>query len=175
MISRPARHGYTLVEILVVVLLLGIAAMAAQAAYMNRAPLEVESAARVLRGHLQFARDRAAGRGEPHYLVVGENSVGVATLAGSGFAYVQTPFTPDDMILHLGNGDDTQHRDVFLTATDFDGRSVFGFDADGIPTGYGTSGGGGAMLMEEATFTLDCRGNHFVVAVSPIAGHVTLR
>jgi prepilin-type N-terminal cleavage/methylation domain-containing protein len=141
--SLPRPRGFTLVEVLAVVVILGIASAIVIPQLGNRDDLIVASAARVLMSDLIYAQNRAITNQQPTYIRFYESS--------SGNRYdVLSDCTPDAVIEHpvnrtpytveFGTGPAARLRSIRIESAKFNGLSgthenefTLGFDELGTP------------------------------------------
>ncbi len=155
---RFERGGYTLVEIMVVVVLLGIIAAVVVPMAVSGSSMEAVSAARNLASDIQYAQSMAITRQESMRVVF--------DAAGESYSlrdYESTPLihpmTKTDYIVTFSG-----HRalgNVDLVTADFGGDAVLIFDETGAPDSAGTA----TVSAENVTYQ---------ISVSAGTGRVTV-
>ena len=132
--SEPNRAGFTLVEILVVVVLLGIAAAVVVPQIASGEDFQVRSAARMLASDLQYAQSLATTT---------QSSVTVSFVpAGSSYSLSNAsgtlthPITKDAYNVDFRSQGD--FSDLEMLSADFGGNSLVSFDSMGIPSNPGS-------------------------------------
>jgi MSHA pilin protein MshC len=180
---RNARHlrristGFTLVEILCVVVILGIIGVVVGGRIGSRDDLSANSAARILISQLQFAQNRAIARRDAHFIVVsaGSSGVTVCTRDAGSFVGVSHPVEPGDLSMTFGNAGTGGGRDVRLDAFDFGGKAVLGFDTTGEPFVAAANGGNRTPLADAASLTLASGTYSVTIDIEPVTGEVRMR
>ena len=172
--SRWTGHGYTLIEILVVVTILGIAGMLVLPALGQTDILRVQGAVRTIVADITFAQSDALAYQEQRAVVfdTAENlyilvEVIDATIDAENNA-IYDPRGPDQR--YVVDFDNPKWGGMQLTAPDFGGQQVLIFDELGGPIiapGSDEPGTGG---------TVDIIGSHsrIRIFVAPFTGHVTV-
>ena len=172
-LSRPRPQAFTLIEILIVVALLGIAATMLIPNMTNMADFETEAAVRVIVSDLTFAQSDAMAHQGGRRMLFDED--------GRGYRILFAPYDPatdvlNDPVAFAGDGryivdfvTDTRFREVTVTAVDFDsGNSYVTFDELGGPIAPdGSSSVGG-------TITVQGRNQQFRIEVAAFTGRVTV-
>lgn len=174
--AAARRCGFTLVEILVVVVILGIIATVVGVSIGTRDDLKVQAAARVLAADLQYAQSRAIVRREPHYVTIGasRSSLQLATRVSGSWSVLVHPIDKGEFKMVFGPSGSGGGQDVILKAEDFDGSAVFGFDETGAPFFCDANGGNRVAASTPATFTLAAGEHELTVAIQPITGEVSI-
>lgn len=171
---RSVRHGYTLVEILVVVTILGIAGLVALPALGQTHVLRVQGAIRSVVADITFAQADALAYqeeraivfvpAENHYILV--EVVGGVIDAENNAIY--SPQGPDQR--YVVDFDDPRWSGIQLAEPNFGDEPVLIFDEMGGPIaspGSDEPGSGGTVDM----IGTDSR---FRVSVQAFTGHVTV-
>ncbi|MEL7239371.1 MAG: prepilin-type N-terminal cleavage/methylation domain-containing protein [Planctomycetota bacterium] len=170
------HRGFTLIEIIISVLIIGIVASMAITAVNANSSTQAEAAAKSLAAQLSFARDRAVGRGQWHYVVVHGDfrTVAVNTMNLGSFVPVTEPYSSEVLELSLRRDGTADFDGVTLSEVDIGGRFVLAFDENGTPHSASNSGTSPVELRSESAFRLSSSGATFRVTVSPIIGDVTI-
>lgn len=169
-----SRRAFTLIEIVISVLIIGIVASVAITAVNANASTQAEAAAKSLAAQISFARDRAAGRSQWHYVVVAADfrTVSVNTFNSGSFDAVSEPYSPSPLQLSLATDGTGDFDNVSLTELNIGGRMVLAFDDNGTPHSVTNSGGSPVELRSTSFFDLSAGGATYRVTVSPIIGDV---
>ena len=185
MVTRFRSHGVTLVEILVVVAIVGIVAVAAIPDLRSGDDYRLELAAQEIAQALRFARSESMRTGEVHGIQISENTqrtlVYKADMAASTVGKEYTLYHPVskqpfdfDLDEHpLAKGVriiNTQSPFLFATGR----RKNLLFTATGIPY-WIVNSSGTTYQLEDGTIELGFRNGSRTVTVAPITGRVTVQ
>jgi len=166
----PAHWGFTLIEVLIVVVILGIVALAAMPMMSSAASVQIRAAANVIAADLEYARSMAISRGRCYsvafnkdtesYEVRDQSGTVIAHPVRKGFNYAVN-FTADSRL-----------DKVNIQNVDFDPGSVqtITFDYLGSPyAGAGTAAGlnAGVVVLTAGTTTI-------TVSIEPVTGFITI-
>lgn len=173
LVSR-ARAGYTLIEVLVVVVILGIAGAMVAPAMSQAGVLRIQSAVRTVVADISFAQMDALGYQEQRAIVfdVENNEYTLVQVNGS-------TIDVDNDALYDTRGPGQRYRVSFnaeifggtvIESVDFDGDNVLIFDEIGGPVttpGSGTLSQGGTIVLAGPL-------SRFRVEVAAFTGRVTV-
>jgi len=140
MLHRHPSRAFTLVEILVCVVILGISAAVIVPSISDRDDLKVAAASRVVMADLMYAQNRAITTQSRHYVIFNTTS------ATRGYQLV-TSMTPLVAVTHpltkqssysvaFGPGGTSGLTDIALTSASFEGKTTLAFDELGVPYYY---------------------------------------
>ncbi|MBN2590241.1 MAG: GspH/FimT family pseudopilin [Sedimentisphaerales bacterium] len=155
--------GFTLIEIIIVVVILSIAAMAAIPLMSSASDVQIRSASNLIAADLEYAKSMAISRGQNYSVVFdgSNNSYGIYKEGESdpiphpvkkGFDYVMN-FTNDS---RLGKVD--------ITNVNFDSTSTVEFDCLGSPVDLNNTG----------TITISANGITAIISVEPVTGYISI-
>ena len=167
------RRGFTLVEILAVLVILGVASAMIIPQIGSRDDLKTASMARVVMADLLYAQNRAVSLQQVHY-------VRFDTVAGR--YEVLESMSPETLITHPVNKtaftvllapDRTDDLEgVALGDVDFGDQPILAFDELGTPYAYDESTGTRTPLLAAGTVALTCGEHTLTITVEPYSGEV---
>lgn len=170
-----ARPAYTLIEVLIVVVLLGIAGAMVIPAMGDTGILRVQGALRTIVADITFAQADAAAFQEKRAVVfeVSNNRYGVVQVPGNTVDVANnTMFDPTRPGGRMGADfrTDTRFGDARLVSADFGGTNALVFDAMGGPVAdaSGNTPGTGGQIRMFGSKTA------WVIAVEAFTGRVTV-
>lgn len=168
--ERSIRGGFTLVEVLVVVAILGIAAGIVVPQMINSGSLTIQGAARRVVADLLIAQNEAIAHGTTCRVVVDpeNNRYELTKEVGGSYEPLDLPW------LQGGAGDvvdfDTNGRfkGVQIESADFDDAKKMHFDEFGVPVdANGKSITGGAIVLSSGT-------QRYRINITAFTGRVTV-
>ncbi|MHC4192712.1 MAG: GspH/FimT family pseudopilin [Planctomycetota bacterium] len=157
---RTKNSGFTIVEILIVVVILAIAAMMAVPLASSAAGTQVRSAANMIAADLEYAKSMAISRGQNFsvafdgasdtYRIEDQNGDVIPHPVKKGFDYV------------IDFHGDSRLDKVDISNVDFSSTNRVAFDCLGSPDN------GGVVTVQAGANTL-------TVAVEPVTGFITIQ
>ena len=169
------RPGFTFIEILVVVLILGIASAIILPQVSSREDLDTASAARTVMADLLYAQNRAIATQQYEYVVfnVSGQSYSIYSGTSAGPTTLLThPINGNSYLMTFGQtGPNNISSDVTLGSVSFNGQSTVAFDELGVPYAYNS---GDAALTLPGTIVLNCGTYSLTISVTQDTGEITV-
>lgn len=170
--SRSQPRGFTLTEILCVVVILGIVSAVILPQLGSRGDLKAGAAARVVMADLMFAQNRAISRQTPQYVVFDIAEKKYRLQDGSPMATITHPVNQKPYEITFGSGGDQGLQDVTLVSADFDGSATLAFDELGAPYAYDSTLG--MVPLATGTIKVSCEGFEITISIEPSTGELTV-
>ena len=167
--------GFTLIEILVVVIILGIAAAIIVPHIGSRSDLKATSAARLLMADLIYAQNRSISQQKPHFVQfdAAMETYRVLDQIDPTVNIITHPVEQSPFAVALGAGGPSAIKDVVIDSVTFDGQSVVMFDEMGTPHAYNPATKV-STAMTSGTITLRCKEILLSVIIEPFTGELRL-
>jgi MSHA pilin protein MshC len=161
-VIRFARwHGFTLVELVVIITLLGILAFVAVPRFMNQGAVNVSVMAEQLANDIRFTQSLAMTSGQGNRINLTAATYQITTSAGVPIVH---PVTGNTAPIPLNNASLSGYSPPLT-------NSYVAFDSKGVPyTDVATN----TVLVANATITLTTGGNTRTVVISPQTGRVVV-
>jgi prepilin-type N-terminal cleavage/methylation domain-containing protein len=167
----PRGRGFTLIEILCVVVIIGLAAGIIIPQISTRDDLRCASAARQLMGDLLYAQSRSIALGKMHYVQFDKAAGTYRVLDNMSPANViNNPLSQQAYTVSIGTGALTN---VSINTAAFDGNPTVGFDAMGVP--YTWDATNGAIALTSGSVIFKAGKNQKTVTVSPYSGQIKVQ
>jgi len=158
--------GFTLIEVILVVLIIGIAAGMVVPMMSSAGSMQIRAAANMVAADLEYAKSMAISRGQPHsvvfdktnetYQVVDHNNIVIPHPVKKGFNYV-VDFRNDGRLDRVNIAD-----------ANFDGTNKVTFDYLGSPYN------GSASFLNSGVVTLQSDSVTRTVRVEPVTGFISI-
>lgn len=176
--KRTSLRGFTLVEILMVVVILGIASAVIIPQLNSRSDLLAGAAARQVMSDLTYAQNYAITRQTPTYV-----SFKVATTeSGPGGSYSVCSALPSTRLAHPVSknpwmaefGAGQSYSTIRLDAATFDTQTALMFDETGAPYSI-SANGGSAVPLSSGSIRITCNGYSLTVRMEPLTGSLSVQ
>jgi type II secretion system protein H len=163
--SLRRSSGFTLIEILIVVVIIAIAAMTAIPMMTSAGSVQIKSAANMIAADLEYAKSMAIARGQGFSVVFDKNtdSYSIKDQAGNVISHpVKKGF---DYVISLR---DKGLDKVDIADVDFNGTSTVKFDYLGSPYDADTSPlNRGVIKLQAGSITI-------TITVEPVTGFISI-
>ena len=177
--NKPG-DGFTIAELLMVMMIIGIVSAIVPAVINNHDRLEVEAAGSQLASMLTYAQSRAVTRQERLQMVFNPCADSYELQAEDG-AVLDDPVkhmpygvsNPQQFQMKMDFPNTKQFRQVKITQADFDGSETIWFDQLGAPHGGSICAGAGPM--SSGVIALLCGSETITLSVEPITGKVQVQ
>ena len=166
-----SRSAFTLIEILVVVVILGITSAIILPQLGTRDDLKTSSTAREIAADLLYVQNRSISMGKYHYVVFSTSS---------GKYDVMDSVSPQNIITHpvlhtpyevlFGTG---ALQGCTLTTANFDGSAILAFDEMGVPYSY--TAGTGATPLNAGSIVITSGAATITVTIQPYSGEIKVQ
>lgn len=153
------RKGFTLIEIIIVVVILAIAAMTAIPMLSSGGSVQVRSAANMIAADLEYAKSMSISRGQ-NYSVVFDKSAESYSIKDQSDAVIPHP-VKKGFPYTINFKNDGRLSKVDITNVDFNSTDRVKFDCLGSPDNGGT-------------ISLSAGGPTATITVEPVTGFITI-
>ena len=171
--NKRVQNGFTLVELIIVVVILSIAALIAVPMVSNAADIQVRAAANKIAADLEYAKSMAITHQRRYYIVFFEADESYEIREYPSHGVIDHPVNPGPFAVDFST--DGRMSRVNIASADFDsGSSVTDaimFDYLGLPTaGTNPSLATGQIILQDKQ-----TGNFkLYVNIEPVTGYVTI-
>jgi prepilin-type N-terminal cleavage/methylation domain-containing protein len=174
--ESKAKRGFTLIEVLCVVTILGIAAAIVIPEVGTRDDLKVAAGARVLMADMIWAQNRAISTEQKQYIVFSGQSYTLWYADSSGVLHTNTNPVTTDTYTTTFAATGTQLEDVSISTTtppSFASKTALCFDEMGTPWGY--NGTSTFSMTTQGQVELNCGTQSLTVYIEPYTGEASVQ
>jgi prepilin-type N-terminal cleavage/methylation domain-containing protein len=160
-------HGtaFTLIELMIVIVIIGIAAAIAVPMISSAASFQIRSAANMVAADLEYAKSLAIGTGQNYSVVFDAANNRYWIVAGTGGTVdtaIEHPVKKGfKYVIDFDSDADRRLDDVTVTNPDFGGSSTVTFDSLGSPSN------GGTVVLQAGGLTR-------TITVTPVTGFISV-
>ena len=180
----PNRRGFTLVEILVVVVILGIASAIVLPQIGSRDDLNAATAARAVMADLIYAQNLAIAKQKSYYVRFYGQCYSVCD--SNALVPIDHPLKPalngGKYIVTFGDqatptpaGVTPGLERVSLKGSNFAGQTVMGFDEMGQPFSFDTTTSTATTMSSAGTIEIQSGNTTLTISVQPFTGEATVQ
>jgi prepilin-type N-terminal cleavage/methylation domain-containing protein len=171
----PLVRAFTLIEILVVVVILGIAAAIVVPAIGSRSDLKATSAARMIMADLIYTQNRSISQQKWHYVRFDKTAQSYEVLEQitPSAVLIKHPVEASNFVVKIGSGGAKPIQDVTFDTITFDGKTVLAFDELGTPYSYDVATNT-PTAMAAGKVTLACGTFKLTITIEPFSGELRL-
>ena len=164
--DRPVKTAFTIVELLVVIVILAIAAALAIPTISSSATTQLKSASNMLAGDLEYAKSISISSGRNHTVAFNESAESYS-IQDEGGDTIEHPVKKGfDYVVSFSS--DSRVGSVEIYDADFDGTNSIKFDYLGSP--YDGSGG----ALNSGSVVLRSGSSSLTVNVEPVTGYISI-
>lgn len=158
------NSGFTLIEILIVVMIIAIAAMITTPMMTSAASVQIRSAANLIAADLEYAKNSAIGRGQDFAVVFDKEmeSYQLFKVKDGSLETIENPLTKE--LYKVEFSSDVRLDKVDIVDVDFDGTYEIRFDYMGSPT----------ELLTPGTIMLNAGGTDITIEVDSVTGFISI-
>ena len=174
---RRKRSAFTLVEVLVVVVIIGIASAVVVPQLSSRDDLRAAAAARVIMADLMYAQNMSITSQLHHYLVFNTTTQSYSVVNSAGMTTpINHPVNQTAYTVNFGSGGSTALQSMTIDSVSFQGTgatvySTIGFDELGKPLAY--TGSGGDQDLSTGTVTIRSGSYKLQISIEPYTGQLS--
>ncbi len=164
---RSISGGFTLVELLIVIAIIAIAALTAIPMMSSATSVQIRSAANMLTADLEYAKSMSISRGQNFSVVFDKNTESYWIEDQNGTVIPHPVKKGFDYVIDFKN--ESRLDKVDIVDADFDGTSVVKFDYLGSPYN------GSNSPLNSGVISLQAGGTTATVTVEAVTGFVSIQ
>ena len=164
------RVGFTIIEILIVVVLIAIVAMTAIPMMSSAASIQIRSAANIIAADLEYAKSMAISRGQNYSVVFDKNAESYRIKNQDDNTIVHPVKKGFYYIVDFQN--DSRLNRVDIVDADFDPGSSQTITFDYLGSPY--SGTGTSSPLNNGIITLQAAGITRTISIEPVTGYISI-
>ena len=164
--AMASEAGFTLIEVMLVIMIIAIAAVVAIPMMTSAAGIQLRSAANMIAADLEYAKSMAISR-QRMYKVVFDASTETYQIEDSG-GVIDHPVRKGFQYIVNFSGDSRLNK-VDIVSVNFDSTAEVGFDYLGSP--YTDDG---SDPLNSGAITLQADSTTMTVTVEPVTGFITI-
>lgn len=167
--TRTVRHGFTMIELMIVMVILAIAAAIVVPMASSAGSMQLRAAVNMVAADLEYAKSMAISRGQRYAVVFDSTteSYRITDEAGTTISHpvkIGFPYAVDFR-------NDGRLSQVNIVTANFDGVGTVSFDYLGSPY-HGTAGSAGPL--NSGVISLQAGGVTRTVTVEPVTGFIAV-
>ena len=170
--NKCCRKGFTLVELIIVVVILGIAAAMAVPMFSGAADMQVRSAANRIAADIDYAKGLAITHQRAYSVVFDPANESYDIRVTSTNAIVENPVTGNVFVVDFSADSRLSRVDIDTADFDSDSDDAITFDYLGSPYHGKSTDAGDALTSGQ--ITLEAGSFSLTVDVEPVTGYVTI-
>jgi prepilin-type N-terminal cleavage/methylation domain-containing protein len=178
---RPshAPRAFTLIEILLVVIILGIASAILVPQIGERCDLQAASAARVIMSDLLYAQNHAIATQTYQYVTFNVSAQQYTLYSGTSTApttILTHPVTRKNYVMSFGGSGESSLQNVTLVSANFgNNQPTIAFDAQGVPYSYNATTSTNTAISGVGTVQISSGSYSLTINVAQDTGDISIQ
>jgi type IV fimbrial biogenesis protein FimT len=161
------RRGFTLVEVIIVVVIISIAAMMAVPMFSSAGSMQISSAANIIAADLEYAKSMAITRGQNYSVVFDVTAESYKIVDQSGNVVSHPVKKGFDYVVDFKNEGRLNRVNISSVQFDPGASNTITFDYFGSP--YSVTG-----PLDSGNITISADGATTTITVEPVTGYITI-
>jgi len=166
LVKRKSLTGFTLLEVIIVLMIVGIVAAIAVPMYTSAASMQLKTAANMVASDLEYAKSMAISTGKTHSVVFDTVAESYCIKNSAGQVITHPVRIGTNYVINFAG--DNRLSKVDIVSTNFAPSNTVKFDNIGAP-----SDGSGSSLTN-GFVQLRAEGNTLKVKIAPVTGYVSI-
>ena len=167
-ISGTGRGGFTLIELIVVITILAIAAVLAVPMLSSAGDIKLRSAAGMIASDLEYAKNMAISRQKNYMVVFTPSSESYRVCDNEGTVIAHPLKVGSNFIVDFSTN--SQLKNVKIVSTDLDSNTVT-FDYLGSPY----SGSGTDTPLNSGSIVISIKTFNSTIKIEPVTGYISIQ
>jgi type II secretory pathway pseudopilin PulG len=172
--SIATSLGFTVIEILLVVVIMAISAAIVVPMVGNRDDVVLAAATRKVVADFQYAQNFAIATRETIYIRFQANRYDLCRLSGGALSVITHPVEKSPFTVLFGSGGDSNLSRASLAQASFASKTVLGFDSLGTPFAFDAVTLSRSNLSTVATISMSSGALTQTVNIEPYTGEITV-
>jgi len=172
---RRSVGGFTLIEVLCVVVIMAIAAAIVFAGLSNTNDVQAGSGARTVMTDLMYAQNRAIATQQPVYVTFNTTASSYSLCSSLiGPTYLTNPVTQANYSNTFGSGSLLTLSNCVFQTVNLGGQTSMYFDQLGTPYSCSSTGTGPAAFTTAGSVVIISGGTRYAITIQPDTGDMTI-